>query len=245
MRTMNHRLLETIANDPAVRPFMASNEEEVKLEQVITRPGNYTFTNDEGGFIYLRQDEDLYEAHTIFKPGCNVREVVKLMNESLEFMFIETPCLEMRTKVPTINRPARHLALTAHFNIGFERKDAWAPGVDITYMNLPLDRWADVCSTRLRGMGAAFRAQIEEAKQAADVEVPLHSEDSTRDLYVGLAAMMLRAGNTEKAVTVFNRVAVFAGYPLWQIVSEHPVVVHVGDAVLQIRNGETEVLLCR
>lgn len=249
MRTMDHRLLAEIALDPRVRPWIASQQSDQdlvdSLEQWITQPGNYCFTGDDGGFLVLRLDEGLYEAHTMFRPGCNGREVLRLMRESFQFMFVETDCMKVVTKVADTNEAAKHLARLAPFDLQFTREDGWGPGVDLHFMNLPLDRWADLCSTKLRAEGASFHSRIEEAKRSAGVNSPLHPEDPDHDQAVGLASLMFKAGNPMKAVTIYNRWAVFAGYVPLRIVWNNPTVVHTGDAVIQIRNGDMEVLLCQ
>lgn len=241
MRTMDHRFLEALANDPEVRPWLGGNlEEPIRLEDLISRPGNYAFVNTEGGFVVHLLAPGLYECHTIFRPGwsVNIKNVFHLLWEAQEFMFVETDCMDICTKVLDGNERADRLAKVAHFTEKYARNG-------VSYRNLSLDAWADACSTRLRAEGASFHERIGAAKAAAGVVEPQHEEDPHHDQYVGLASLMVKAGNVAKGVDQYNRWAVMAGYAPISVLWNQPVVIHTGDAVIAIRNGDMEVLRCR
>lgn len=238
MRTMDHRFLEALANDPEVRPWLGGNpNESIQLEDMISRPGNYAFVNTEGGFVVHLLAPGLYECHTIFRPGTTGRPLLHLLWEAQEYMFIETDCEDICTKVLDGNTGADRLAKLAHFVEKFSRNG-------VSYRNLSLDLWADACSTRLRAEGASFHERIGAAKAAAGVVEPQHEEDPLHDQYVGLASLMVKAGNVTKGVDQYNRWAVMAGYAPSAIIWGQPVVIHTGDAVIAVRNGDMEVLKC-
>lgn len=239
MRTMEHEFLEAIANDPDVRPWMGGDlTKRVELEDIISRPGNYAFVNDEGGFVVHLLAPGLYECHTIFKPGgVDVRGMLRLLWEAQEFMFIETDCDNICTRVASDNPRADALAQHAHFTEQYTRKG-------MSYRNLSLDAWAEACSTRLLAEGAWFHDRIATAKKAAGVAEPLHDEDPAHDVRVGLSSLMVKAGNVAKGVDIYNRWAVQMGYAPTTVLWGQPVVLHTGDAVVAVRNGGMEILKC-
>lgn len=240
MRTMDHEFLEKLANDPEVRPLMGGDMAvPIQLAGLISRPGNYAFVNRDGGFVVQLLAPMLYECHTIFKPtDVDVRGMLRLLWEAQEFMFVETDCMDICTKVPEENTRADALADRAHFVEKFSRKG-------VSYRNLSLDAWADACSTRLQAEGAWFHDRIFAAKLEAEVTEPPHVDDPNHDLHVGLASLMVKAGNVAKGVDTYNRWAVQAGYALSTVLWNQPVVIHTGDAVIAVRNGNMEILRCR
>lgn len=246
MRTMAYQKLEEIANLPEVRPSLGLGDQRIELRDIVGKPGNFCFANDDGGFVVIRLTEGLYEAHTIFPPDKNVRNLIKLMWDAQEFMFLETDCMNLCSKVPEDNEGAIWLAGMARFGEPvFHRNGVWRPGVAVRYHNLPLDRWAGACSTSLRAVGEFFHGLLAQAKQAQGITDPQHPDDALHDQMVGLAYKMIAAGNVGKGVDTYNRYALLAGYVSMQVVWGQPLVLDTGDAVIQVRNGQMEILSCR
>jgi hypothetical protein len=235
-RSMDPAFLEGIANREDVRPLIGGIGP-VKLGQLLADPQNFAFECDEGGFIVQRLFAGRYECHTIFVPGKGGRAAIRLMREAQEFMFLQTPCDELVTKVPHENAPADGLARMGGFVQLWENEAT-------SYRNLTLDTWVRTCST-LSERGHAFHDQLEAAKVAAGSTLPIHPEDEAHDRYVGTAVAMITSGNVGKGIDTYNRWAVFAGYAPAALVSVNPVVVDIVDAVVTLRDGQMEVLKCR
>jgi len=246
-RTFDGRELTSIANDPLVRPLLGG-EGEVDLVPFASIPRNFVFMLERsmlpGGWLLSPLYDGHYEAHTVMTVGANPRQVARGMNEVIEYMFLRTDCETILTKVPDSNAGAAWLAKYAGFELAFHRNDAWGPEVGISYMKLPLDRWAAACSTVL-DEGRKFHELLEQAKNAMGSELPVHPEDEAHDRAVGACVAMIKSGNTIKGINYYNKWAAFAGYGQTQLLSEQPVVVDIGDAILGLTNGEVEILQCR
>lgn len=241
---MEYKALEAIANLPEVRPWLGGTEP-ISLEDVAGRPGNFLFANEDGGYIVTVLSKGIYEAHTIFRPDKNLREAIRMLHEAQEFMFVETDCIELVTKVPQNNPRARWYTKIGRFEFQFTRKDAWSLGVDVDYFNLPLDRWARACSPAAQGLGASFHATLEHEKLSRGISEAPHPQDDEHDKAVGLAVMMIKAGNVTKGVDTYNRWAAFTGYGPLKVLWQQPLILDTGDAVIQVRNGEMEIMACR
>lgn len=245
MRTFSPGFLEEIANHPAIRPTLGG-EGPVELAAAMANPSNYCFTNEEGGFVglQLQSGGTVIECHTIFKVGSRPRGVIEFMLQCQEYLFTRTYCTEIVTKVPDDNKGAHHLAHIGGFQEIFRRENGWKDGVGVSYRSLTLDRWLKACSTA-REAGKAFHSLLEDAKRAKGSTLPVHVDEEIHDRWVGAAMLMAMRGNVAKGINLYNSWAVFAGYRPAKLVSELPVVVDVGDAVVGERDGKMEVLLCR
>lgn len=136
---------------------MLSEISRENLSDLVTDPRNYTLVNDDGGFFLHHADDGSFEIHTIFPPGTNPRKVVRFARECQEYMFTQTPCINMYTKCPDDNPSALHLSLM----MGLEKmayiNNGWKPGVGMTVLLLTLDGWRQACSTT-REAGKAFHS---------------------------------------------------------------------------------------
>lgn len=237
MRTFDAAFLNEIANRPHIRPRL-DGEGPIDLQPALNLVRNMAFVNEQGGYVLLWRFEGVYEIHTIFdvQPGM-FKECMKLAKKAQEYMFFETDCTELVTKVPPDNPGAGNLARY----MGLQEQ--WNTG-GTGYCNLPLDRWARACSTA-RVEGKAFHEAIEKAKELKGSELPIHPDDPVHDHVVGAAVLMIKAGNLAKGLNFYNRWASFAGYGTVTLLSEQPVVVDIQDAVVGLVDGKMEVLVCR
>lgn len=245
MRTMNWRDLEDVANHPEVRPYLGG-EGEIGLRDLILKPSTFAFTLQTpegpapimGGFLVHWSSDGVYEVHSMFYPGSPYRDIVRFMRSCIQHMFVETDCVTLTTKMPRpVNKRIHALGWAAGFHEVFTSEG-------YSYQNIPLDRWACSCST-LEAEGEAFHAAIDAAKEARNSELPTHPHDPAHERMVGATMKMVRAGNTEKAVRVYNAWAVFAGYATISLLSNNPPVLDVQDAVVTMIDGNVEVLICR
>lgn len=244
MRTYDATLLNEVANDPEVRPWLGG-EGALDLSHLTHDEANVTFVGQHGGFIMIRMGPGSYEVHTVFRKTPNgYRRILSLAHSIVEFMFVETDCVEILTKVPKPNVGADQLCNQVRFQELFVRKDAWQGSEPISYRKLDLDRWAATCST-LGAEGAAFHDLLETTKVANGSVRETHAHDTIHDRLVGLAIKMAKAGNVMKGVNVYNRWATFTGYAPIECKTYAPAVIDIGDAVIQIRRGTVEILECR
>ena len=245
-RTLDPAFLTAVANHPEVHPWVAPTADAVDLAPVITHPANVTLVTDHGGFIGIRQEPGLYDVHSLFLPSGRGRVAVAAMTAALQYMFIQTDCVELRTQLPEGNRAARGLARLAGFRTIFSRPGAWvtpAGAVAVEFAGLSLPSWI-ARSPEARAAGTWFHDTLETATRALGASRPTHPDDPAHDHAAGAAVLMLQAGNPVKAVETYNRWARFAGYATISMLSQHPPVIDLHDVVITVTHGQMEIVPC-
>lgn len=228
IRTNNPEFLEAIANHPDVRRWLGGDPSvPIRLAQVLADPNSYALVNHEGGFLVHQLAPGQYECHTIYHPGhSNPRGVVRTMQEAFEFMFVETNCVEVVTKIHEDNHQAARLADIAGFTERFVRNG-------VSFRNVTLDMWAAACSTRLIAEGETFHGQIGAIDDTGDDGLNSH---------VGLCVRMLRAGNVLKGLDYYNRWALQIGGSPMIIHMAQPLTVRYGTNLFWFRGDIAENL---
>jgi hypothetical protein len=242
-RTMSADLLNEVANNEAVRPFVGGAGF-VDVGAVVANPQNVALINEHGGFIFVRDEATRFELHTLFLPEGRGAGVLPAFEEAARFVFASTDCLEITTKVPASNKAADLMARRAGFAPIFTRSAIWPDGSDVTYYSLTLDTWR-ARDPELVVEGYNFHVMLEEAKAAAGSALKTHPDDDAHDRAVGAAVLMALAGNAGKAVWIYNRWARLAGYQTIEQVSVAPVLIDVRDAIVGVAGDTMEVVLCR
>lgn len=242
-RTMDATFLNLVANDGAVRPHLGSIGAPIDLTEAIANPDNIAFVGRSGGFFVEKRDAfGLYEGHSMFLPGDTAERPVQVLEALLQYLFIETDCVELLTKIPFCNKAAMGLGRSAGFRTMFEREAAWdVPGggkCAVAFSSLPFIRWVAMTLT-IEQYGEWFHDRLEHL-----AGIKKHTEEPLHNRMVGAAVLMFRAKNSLKAMALYNRWASFAGYAPIRVISEHPLVIDVGDAIVQIRGDNMEVLRC-
>lgn len=235
--------LNMVANDPEVRPHIGG-EGQLDLSDVLADPRNVALQNEHGGVVFLKQEDGRYELHTMFLRSGRGRQILEFASTSFRYMFTATDCTEIVTRVPEPNKAADSAARRTGFRPIFERRAAWADGSAVRYFWLPFEDWRAQDDT-LVAEGHAFHELVEQAKREKGSELPTHPDDEAHDRAAGAAFLMAKAGQPRKAVSTYNRWASLAGYAPLALLSESPPIIDIQDAVLGLRNGALEVLLCR
>lgn len=243
MRTFDAKNLNRIANLPSVRPHLGG-ENLIDLKPILANPRNYAFVNDLGGFVCINTFGATYEVHTIFDPQRRgTEEIVALMFQAERFMFSNTDCIEITSKVPEGNRGADRLANTFCFSdVG--KQTNWDKGRSATLKRKTLEDWAKN-SPETYVAGRNFHDTLEAAKRQAGSAIVPHAEDAMHDMLVGAAVLMVKGGQVRKGIGFYNYWATFAGYAQITLLSDLPPVVDIHDAVIGIEAGNLEVYLCR
>lgn len=240
IRTLDATALNRIANDDSVRPFIGDGGP-VDLTPLVSDPLNVALTTEDGdgGYILHKLAPGLYEAHSLALPSARGRPMVRLMREGFRYLFTATDALEVVTKVPATNEAADGLARIAGFREVFRRHGAWVDGSAISYRSLGYLDWA-LSDARCLREGREFHDVLHAATGHYN-----HPEDDAHDHMVGVTMLGVRAGNHIKAIGLYNRWAVFAGYAPVRIVSETPLVIDVIDAIVELRDSRLVVLTVR
>lgn len=244
-RTFDPTILNRVMNDPEVRPYLGNGEVPLDVSAVVQNIDNFALVNPFGGFLFVKYAPGTYEVHTQFLPEYRGRLAYEAAQDGARFMFLETDCVEILTRCPDCNRPASVLTRLMGFRKIFRRETCWPTpngescGVD--YYVLTFDDWKAKDPIVLDS-GRRFHAELE-----AQGCHPNHPEDEAHDRAAGAAYEMFLRGNPHKPVVLYNRWAKLAGYQPIGLLSNSPLVVDIGDAVLGI--GKTrdslEFLLCR
>jgi hypothetical protein len=244
-RTLDATRLNVVANDPVVRPhLLVAGEGPLDLAALVGDPRNYCFETEAGGFLGVALGYGRYEVHSLFVPTRSPRLTVLAMRAASEYMFTRTDCTELVTKVPEGNRRAGQLAALAHFETRFETTVVPGATTRARYLVLPIDTWA-VHGCGLVQYGEWFHQSLEAAKEASQSQQPAHPDDPLHDQMVGATVLMIYGGQVEKAIGFYNRWARWAGYTPILVVSIAPPVFDIGDAIIEARLNDMEVLVCR
>lgn len=234
MRTFDVMMMNSLANDPEIRPWLLG-EGRIELEPQIKDVNNFAFLHPEGysiGFLYERVDVITAEVHTISRPGMDFPMVLEFTREVLDWVMINTTIERVYTKVSRANPGARVLANRMGFH-NWHQLDRLYQGHVLETLELSLDRWAVMCS-RAASRGKAFHAELGDGKT--------HEDDEVHDHVVGAAILMAEAGNPIKGLDLYNRWAKIAGYEPVGIVSAAPLVIDIHTHLVGLNKGRMEIL---
>lgn len=246
-RTMDAAFLNTVANHEAVRPWLGGSEQ-LDLTPVLANPENVALVNEFGGFVGVKLDGGLYECHSVFLPDGRGALGLAAAAEGLRYLFVETDCIEVVTKVPKDNQGALGLSRAMGFSKVFERENAWptleGERIGVDYFSLPFAKWRSR-DPLIEERGIWFHSRLEDLTTDPGKPIPAHEDDPAHNRAVGAAVLMLASGNTIKACGLYNRWAAFSGYPGIKLISSAPAIIDMNEAVVSVRDGDMEVLLCR
>lgn len=239
--------LNAVVNHPGVRPWVGAGSHPLDLTSVVSDQDNVLLMGQGGGLLFIRYAPGIYEVHTQFIPEARGRAAIEATNDALRWMFTKTDAVEILTKVPDRNKGALGLVKAIHGELRFHRDNAWlaADGPDgVGHYALTIQSWAGKCAA-VETSGHWFHEKLEAAKEHLGATNPLHDDDEAHDRYVGATVEMILAGQVAKAINFYNEWAPFAGYATVSIIAANPLVIDIQDAILAVRGGDFEVLLCR
>lgn len=243
-RTFEPEILNAAANHPDVLPWIGA-EGPVDLGDSVRNVANFALVNDTGGFLLISHSPGIYEVHSMFPPDGR-RESIRAMRAGFEYMFTRTDCERVLTQVPDNNPAAAALAKLARFRPMFRRGNT--PRGPTSYMGLSVDEWSQD-NASLEVEGRWFHETRSEAIKERGLEDHEHPEDISHNRTVGATVKMVRAGNVNKAIEFYNRWARFAGYLPVKLLSDNPVVIDMSEPdhgfVIEVKDGEMEIVLCR
>lgn len=231
-RSTDAAFFNAVANHETVRPFLGGEPGPLDLTAVVENPAVVALRAEHGGWIYSPLMSGAYELHTLCLPEGRGRQQIAGAKLGFRHMFAETDCLEILTKCPDDNGPARWASSYCGFRERFHRPDAWEAGVGVSYRAFTVDDWM-ARDVECLAQGQAFHAQLEAAKAAAGSDSTIHADDPAHDRAVGAALLMARAGQIHKGAGIYNRWAGFAGYAQIEVLS--PTVLDIRDALIELR----------
>ncbi len=211
---------------------------------IVQNPDNFCFLTDcgNGGYIVNRLDAGLYECHSLAIPCARGKPMLRLMRDGFEFLFLSTEAVELVTKVPDGNPAADQWAQIAGFRKVF-RREAFFPMmgqmVGAWFGSLSYVDWALAHKPNIK-CGQLFHELLHKHGLAD------HPEDLAHDAMVGATiTASIEGKNLVKAVSLYNRYAIQAGYMPSRILSLTPPTIDTGDAIISVMDGEVQVLQTR
>ncbi len=242
IRTLDATSFNIIANDPEVKQWIGYNENDiVDLTDLVSNINNYCFLTDngDGGYILHNLGDGLYVAHTMSLQSARGKPMAQLMRDGFQCMFIATDCLEISTLIPDGADAAARWAKFAGFRNTFRRESFFnlnGEKVGGQFMTMTYFDWVSK-APKIKEAGEAFHNFIEEG-----IGHPNHPDDDVHDRYVGATILGCEEGNASKVINQYNRWALLAGYHPSTIVNASPLVINIGNALIQQYNGSMEIL---
>ena len=243
--------INPILNDPMVFRYAAHEGiQSFDLGPLLADPRNVLLMADRGGIIFHWQALGVYQVHTNFLKAARGYSgpgtyVLNACRAAYRWMFANTDCLTLLTMIPAHNRAAAMFAPMAGWTKEFERKDIWPSiedgVVDMNFLALRYDDWVRK-TPELILSGREFHEQVEREFERHGAQDKKHPDEDCHDLHVGACYEMIRGGQLDKAIILYNRWAQFAGYGLIEIVSHNPVVLNLGNCLIQVYGNAFKVL---
>ena len=188
----------------------------------------------QGAVLFHFQEPGVYEVHTMALPAARGRAYLRAVQEALRIMFLCSGCMELYTRVPEGNVGALGLVRLIQgrheydLAVGFNARPCqyWAL------------RWPDWLwgsgGQELVARGRWFHARLEEqfAEQSRTHEA--HADDAAHDRAVGATSELILNGMVLKGILLYNRWAKIAGFSTCSVVLEKPLVLNIGDALIQV-----------
>ncbi len=242
-RTMDAAFLNSIANNPEVRPTLGGTGA-IDLTGLIANPNNVALETESGGFLVVKLEAGIYECHSMFLTEGRGNEVLNAMRAGLSYMFTRTDCVEMVTKAPEANKAAFGAARIMGFSVTYRLDKGW-PLDDESFgpvdcMSLPIYKWMQKDKAS-QEKGEWFHHRLEEITQG---KLPAHYDEPSHNRAVGASVLMFQSGNNLKAVNTYNVWAARSGFPPIKPLSFTPVIIDMDQVIVEISDGDMEVLRC-
>jgi hypothetical protein len=246
LRATEVKVLHGLLADEAIRPgalFGLAEGAPADLLPFLADERNValgTFSGDEpmGALLFAQIEPGVYEVHTMARAAVRGRAYVAATREALRVMFLHGDAMELYTRVPSENKAALGLARL----VGGKREFTRGDGTPVYVL-----RWADWLwgsgGTALAARGEWFHQRLEAQFAAQGREHVAHAPHPDHDRMVGATCEMILAGNVVKALVLYNRWAALAGYAPVSVVVSGPLVLDIGDALVQVDFAGRDFLL--
>lgn len=244
--------INRILNDPSVFPLISPPEcPPLDVTPLVTDP-RYIFLVGQGGVIVFSPDSEpgsgIYEVHINFLEDHRGKHAAWAVQEALRWVFTKTSCGLVQTQVPVFNRAGEVMAKAVGGRLWFERKKIWPTPeglVDIRVYVMTIYDWLGTKPKPVMETGREFHAKLEEEYQRHDFVHDPHPDDDAHDLAVGAAVEMIKGGEPEKGVVLYNRWARIAGYQQINLISKNPLFLDIGESMIHVTGDTFKVVKCR
>lgn len=242
-RTFDPQRMNAIMNHPAVRPTIADMPEgRIDATEVMRHETTYALIGDHGAVLLHANIPGIYEVHTNILPEGRGGWTLDFLESAKLWMFAQTDCFEVLTRVPRGHLQAKAATLAAGMTLEFERPKCrfMDKEVPVEIYSIDIAKWASTCPF-LEDIGADFHEEIVREWRRNGGTEDGHGYDENHNRYVGAAVAMVRGGQVLKAVNFYNRWAVVSRHPGVRIVSVDPVVVEFDNGYMTVADGEVRI----
>lgn len=104
------QLLNLIANDPAVLPWVAPGAESIDLTGFFTRPGNLMVGDARGAVLFGDMTEGFYSCHWLLTRALRGRQALHAIRGAFGTLFTEREAVAITGLIPRENRASRAMA---------------------------------------------------------------------------------------------------------------------------------------
>jgi hypothetical protein len=189
-----------------------------------------------GALLFHWQDPCIYEVHTMALRSARGKAYMRCVQEALRTMFLCWDTMELWTRVPEGNAGALGLVRFVKGKEMFRSQGA-------TYYLLRFEDWLWHSAASLIARGKWFHERLETQFVEQQREHEAHEDSEDHDRMVGAASEMILSGMVEKGVVLYNRWAKMAGYTQISVVVPQPLVLNIGDALIQVDFARRDFLL--
>lgn len=218
-------LITSICSHPEVRKWTAQDGAPDFDVKRWLHPNNMVVLVEGGCFLSNWLGDQTFGVHTNFLPQARGRNAIVSGTMALMLGFLASNAESFLTMVPENNRSAAWFTKVMGFRPTFTQQGRWKQGGKdwkVTHYRLDIDDW--ILQGHLIAAGRAFHKQLEGLNLQ-----PAHADDWVHDCYVGTACAMIAHGKVGKAVKIYNRWALSAGYSPMKILSQNPLRLDLRD----------------
>lgn len=229
-REQHARNINTIVNHPDVKPWVqGAIEGDLDLSPAVIEP-NVLLMGEHGGLLYKRHQPGLYEVHTsILKEGRGPWALL-MARATLHWMFTRTDAMEIMTRIPKGNYPARVLAKACGFRFDFTNPRGWTKEGTV----IP----ADIFGLRIQDWLMDAPGLVERGEWFYQTVLGAAGAPPDHIRPAGVACEMILGGQPDKAVIMYARWAAMADQQPIELVSRRPVAVDIGDRTIVVMRAD-------
>jgi len=248
-RTFDAKRINEIVNDPSIYPWVCGQVEGPPLDvsRLLENNAHVALFGEHGGAIFFCHCPGYYEIHSQALPSGRGEWALQAARDAFFWMFTNTDAIEIVTRVPKGNLPARAITKAVHGAYEFTNPNGWVFKGKV----IP----ADIFSWRIQDWirntislsqyGKQVHEDLEKQYEFHGFKHTPHPDNEMHDRWAGAAYCMLAGGYPGKAIDLYNRWAVMADYQPIKLLSVKPPIIDIGESVLLFKINTFEVVSCR
>lgn len=237
-RHQHARRLNEIANHPSVYPWLRGwLTDKVDLSAAAANPDNVCLVGMHGAICFAMLQPGLYDVHSMCLPAGRGRWMLGFARACLHVMFVSTPAVELLTRVPDGNLPARALCRRTGWTLEFHNPRGWIRGLDpigADIFGLRIQDWMREADGLVQ-RGHDFHVKLSAEFARHYKSEATHPDDENHDRAVGMAFEMCLAKQAAKAQIFYSRWASMSDYLPFVVINLDPLTIDIQSAILIIK----------